>query len=103
MIDNNASRLLIIAGAIILLFIAGLSRVYQDHRFESLLTAGHPFIEDLRYFNEEFGGTNEIRLFIDTDEEYGIIAEQNAEAISRFQNRLKTIPTSPLPSPSWIL
>ncbi len=51
---------------------AGFNLIRQDGRLERILLKNHPYQTSLHFFNDEYGGINEIEIFIDTGEEYGL-------------------------------
>jgi len=72
---------------VVLLFLTllgwGISRLYMDSRIISLLSSRHEYHVANTYFNSSFGGMNELELFCDSGEEYGIVSED-------YYRRIKT-------------
>ena len=60
---------------------AGAYRIHSDYRIENMFGARHPLVENATYFNETYGGIEEIEILIDTGQEYGLVNPETYEQI----------------------
>ncbi|OQY30959.1 MAG: hypothetical protein B6241_15015 [Spirochaetaceae bacterium 4572_59] len=84
---------LIVFSILLLVLGWGVSMVYMDSRIMNLLPNYHPYHQSNSYFNQYFGGVDEIEIFCDSGEEYGIISEEYYKSVSRVLSELESLPT----------
>jgi uncharacterized protein len=93
-IRAGSGRTRIPAVAVIALVIAaaaGAYRIHSDYRIENMFSVTHPLVENARYFNETYGGIEEIEILIDTKEEYGLVYPETYEQIRRITADLERL------------
>ena len=78
---------------LILLLLYGFTMVYMDSRILNLLPGYHSYHENNRYFNEHFGGVNELEILCDTGIEYGLVSEEYYQKVSHIISSIESLPS----------
>ena len=76
----------------ILVFTAiGILRIHADFRIEKMFQPSHPIVKATEYFNNKFGGIEEIQIILDTHQEYGLIDLDTYNGIKRICNDIYSL------------
>ena len=70
----------------------GIFRLYTDFRFESNFRTNSEISNIISYFNNEYGGMEELDILVDSGSEYGLVDTQLYGEFSRAADKLRSIP-----------
>ncbi|MBN1686467.1 MAG: MMPL family transporter, partial [Spirochaetales bacterium] len=87
---NTRIPAVLIIGAVIATA-AGAYRIHSDYRIENMFRPSHPLVENAGYFNQTYGGIEEIEILIDTGQEYGLVYPDIYGSIRRIAADLENL------------
>jgi predicted RND superfamily exporter protein len=89
---RDLSRAPIVLGVLMAFFAAGIPLIRHDYRM-GIFKPGSEIGRTLAYFHERSGGIDELELFVDTGEEYGLIDLELFRRIKAVSERLRRNPS----------